>query len=98
MDEIDETESIMKGFYEFRMEQAVEDALRADESYRAATERLRKRIREMKEMQLDRSQWLAVDELLSFANEKSAEQGRVSYCQGFIDGIRFFMELQDDYF
>lgn len=76
--------------YEERINNALEEMVRKDKKYQRLNRKTRKKIREIEKIELNKEEWLIIDNALSAVNERSAEYGRIAYSQGFMDALSLF--------
>lgn len=79
--------TILEGMYKERVERALKEVLEKDEKYCRVNEETNQKIKEIDQIELTKEEWEIIDTALSAANARSAEYGRVSYKQGFLDAV-----------
>ena len=79
--------TILEGMYKERVERALKEVLEKDEKYCRVNEETNQKIKEIDQIELTKEEWEIIDTALSAANARSAEYGRVSYQQGFLDAV-----------
>lgn len=82
-----EKKSILDLFFGIRIEEALEKRLREDRDYQRINAETRREIKKIEKAELNREQWIAVDNALSACNERSSHYGKLAYHQGFQDAI-----------
>ena len=65
----------------------LEEAVNCDEKYQKINSEVRKKIKDLDSLNLDKESWKIIDTVLSAVNERSAEYGRIAYQQGFKDAL-----------
>ena len=81
--------TIFEGMYKERGERALKEVLEKDEKYCRVNEETNQKIKEIDQIELTKEEWEIIDTALSAVNARSAEYGRVSYQQGFLDAVSF---------
>lgn len=76
-----------------RIHGVFENTLRENEEYQSVQKEYDRACDKLDKMGLNKKQNLAVNRLLSIANDCGAVYGTVAYKQGFDDGIRIGFEL-----
>ncbi len=76
--------------YEERINSVLDEAVKKDKKYQRLNRKTRKKIGEIDKIELNKEEWLIIDNALSGINERSAEYGRIAYRQGFMDAVNFF--------
>lgn len=79
--------TILEGMYKERVERALKEVLEKDEKYCRVNEETNQKIKEIDQIELTKEEWEIIDTALSAVNARSAEYGRVSYQQGFLDAV-----------
>lgn len=79
--------TILEGMYKERVERALKEVLEKDEKYCKISRETNQKIKEIDQIELTKEEWEIIDTALSAANARSAEYGRVSYQQGFLDAV-----------
>ena len=79
--------TILEGMYKERVEGALKEVLEKDEKYCRVNEETNQKIKEIDQIELTKEEWEIIDTALSAVNARSAEYGRVSYQQGFLDAV-----------
>lgn len=79
--------TILEGMYKERVERALKEVLEKDEKYCRVNEETNQKIKDIDQIELTKEEWEIIDTALSAANARSAEYGRVSYQQGFLDAV-----------
>ena len=79
--------TILEGMYKERVERALKEVLEKDEKYCRVNKETNQKIKEIDQIELTKEEWEIIDTALSAANARSAEYGRVSYQQGFLDAV-----------
>lgn len=79
--------TILEGMYKERVERALKEVLEKDEKYCKINRETNQKIKEIDQIELTKEEWEIIDTALSAANARSAEYGRVSYQQGFLDAV-----------
>ena len=79
--------TILEGMYKERVERALKEVLEKDEKYCKINQETNQKIKEIDQIELAKEEWEIIDTALSAANARSAEYGRVSYQQGFLDAV-----------
>ena len=79
--------TILEGMYKERVERALKEVLEKDEKYCRVNEETNQKNKDIDQIELTKEEWEIIDTALSAANARSAEYGRVSYQQGFLDAV-----------
>ena len=79
--------TILEGMYKERVERALKEVLEKDEKYCRVNEETNQKIKDIDQIELTKEEWEIIDTALSAVNARSAEYGRVSYQQGFLDAV-----------
>ena len=79
--------TILEGMYKERVERALKEVLEKDEKYCRVNEETNQKIKDIDQIELTKEEWEIIDTALSAANARSAEYGRISYQQGFLDAV-----------
>lgn len=85
--------SLLKEFYEQRIQEGLEASLREDEEYNQAVHIACKKRDKLDNSGLTKKQWQAIDAYLSAFNVLNGEYGRIAYQQGFLDSLHLISEL-----
>ncbi len=85
--------SLVELLTEERMNTALEQALKTNESYQNWNRKIESQERKIDKMRLNKIQRIAVDRLISAYNANAAEYGRAAYEQGFKDCLILMREL-----
>lgn len=96
-DDTEETEeqetSVLRQFIRYRLDTALEKALRKDQTYQKAWMNAHKKAEKLDESMFTPEQLELIDDVLSRDNAQASEYGRAAYQQGLIDTLEFFKEL-----
>lgn len=93
-EEIEEHEtSVLQQFIRYRLDTALEKALRKDHLYQKAWMSAHKKAEKLDESTFTPEQLERIDDALSGDNAQASEYGRVAYQQGLLDTLEFFKEL-----
>lgn len=79
--------TILEGMYKERVERALKEVLEKDEKYCKINRETNQKIKDIDQIELTKEEWEIIDTALSAVNARSAEYGRVSYQQGFLDAV-----------
>lgn len=89
----EQKDSILNMLFKARLEDALEKTLRKDENYQKISAEIRREIKKIDNIQLNREQWIVVDNALSACNNRSSIYGKAAYYQGFQDAVYLLKEI-----
>lgn len=86
-------DGLLDDFFLNRINHALETTAAIDKSYQEAAKKEDELFNKLNKRKLSRKQKLAVDRVISAANDCGAEYGKMAYRQGFQDAIKLLEEL-----
>lgn len=87
-------ENLLDILMEERIHKGLEKALNINELYQTAQKEVDGAITELEKAGLSREQNKVVDKAISAANASGAAYGATAYRQGFYDGIKLMLEVE----
>lgn len=84
----DEDKKLLTDLFLARADYSIEKALQEDKDYQDISYKSTQTIKELDKLGLSKKEWVLIDRALSSSNDRGAEYGRVTYCQGFIDAMK----------
>lgn len=88
-------DSLLEELFISRMIHALEATAAMNQDYQEVSKKEDKLLNKLDKKKLSRKQRLAVDRVLSAANNSGSEYGRLAYRQGFQDAIKLIAELSE---
>lgn len=83
-----EDKKLLTELFLTRTDNAIEAAIKEDKDYQTVNNIVHQQIKELNKLTLTDEAWSLIDKILSASNDRGAEYGRVTYCQGFIDATK----------
>ena len=83
-----EDKQLLTDLFLARADNAIEASIKEDKDYQAINNKAHQKIKELDKLGLNKEEWSLVDRALCASNDRGAEYGRVTYCQGFMDAMK----------
>lgn len=81
----EEDKKLLTTLFLERADRIIENVLKEDKEYQDISRKVDQELKELDKLTLDKKEFSIIDRAFCASNERGAEYGRVTYCQGFLD-------------